>query len=88
MIFDFGQALQAYDVDEDEGMITVYFPFDQFGKAKAALGDSLHPKVFELEYRPLTTIQVASESEAKHIIELAEAIEELTDVHNVFSNLE
>jgi len=88
VIFDFGQALQAYDVEEEEGTITVYFPFDQFGKAKTALGATLHPKVFELEYRPLTTIQVPSEVEAKHVIELAEAIEELTDVHNVFSNLE
>lgn len=87
-VFEFGQALQAYDIDEKEGTITVYFPFDQFGKAKAALGDTLHPTLFELEYRPLSRIEVPSEVEAKHIMELAEAIEELTDVHNVFSNLE
>jgi len=88
VIFDFGQALQAYDIDEGEGTITVYFPFDQFGKAKTALGDTLHPKLFDVEYRPLSRIQVQSEVEAKHIIELGEAIEELTDVHNVFNNLE
>ena len=88
IVFDFGEALQAYDIDEGEGMITVYFPFDQFGKAKAALGTALHPKIFDIEYRPLSRIQVPSESEAKHVIELAEAIEELVDVHSVFSNLE
>jgi YebC/PmpR family DNA-binding regulatory protein len=87
-IFDFGEALQAYDIDEGEGMITVYFPFDQFGKAKAALGATLHPKRFDIEYRPLSHIQVPSEAEAKHIIELSEAIEDLTDVNAVFSNLE
>jgi YebC/PmpR family DNA-binding regulatory protein len=88
VIFDFGQALQAYDIDEGEGTITVYFPFDQFGKAKAALGDTLHPALFEVEYRPLSRIQVSSEEEAKQVLELSEAIEELADVNNVFTNLE
>ena len=88
IIFNFGQALNAYDIDEGEGIITVYFPFDQFGRAKEALGASLHPKIFDIEYRPLNRIQVASETEAKHVIELSEAIEELADVHSVFSNLE
>lgn len=87
-IFEFGEKLQAYDIDEGEGTITVYFPFDQFGKAKAALGASLHPKRFDVEFRPLSRIQVPSEVEAKHVIELAEAIEEIPDVHTVFSNLE
>lgn len=87
-IFEFGQTLQAYDIDEGEGSITVYFPFDQFGKAKAALGEALHPKLFEVEYRPLSRIQVSSEAEAKQVVELIEAIEDLADVHNVFSNLE
>lgn len=87
-IFNFGEKLQAYDVDEEQGTMTVYFPFDQFGKAKAALGSSLHPTRFDVEYRPLSPIAVATEADAKHVIELAEAIEELTDVHTVFSNLE
>jgi YebC/PmpR family DNA-binding regulatory protein len=86
-IFNFGQTLQAYDIDEGEGHITVYFPFDQFGRAKAALG-ALHPIRFDVEYRSLSPVQVPSEVEAKHVIELAEAIEELADVHTVFSNLE
>jgi len=88
IIFNFGEALQAYDIDEGEGAITVYFPFEHFGKAKAALGDKLHPKRFDVEYRSLSHIQVPSENEAKHVIELAEAIEDLADVHTVFNNLE
>lgn len=88
MIFEFGQKIQAYDIDEGEGKITVYFPFEQFGKAKEALGGVIHPTFSEIEYRPLSRIQVPSEIEAKHIMELMEAIEELDDVHNVFSNLE
>ncbi len=87
-IFAFGETLDAYDIDESEGAITVFFPFDHFGKAKAALGASLHPTRFDVEYRPLSPIQVASEAEAKHIIELSEAIEESADVNAVFSNLE
>jgi len=88
IIFDFAQALCAYDIDEEKDTITVYFPFDQFGKAKEALGSSLHPTLFDVEFRPLSPIAVSSEIEAKHIIELAEAIEEIGDVHAVFSNLE
>ena len=87
VIFDFSQALEAFDIDEAGDTITVYFPFDHFGRAKTALGDKLHPKLFDVEYRPLSPIEVSSEAEAKHIIELGEAIEELTDVHTVFSNL-
>jgi YebC/PmpR family DNA-binding regulatory protein len=87
-IFNFGEALNAYDIDEQEEIMTVYFPFEHFGKAKAALGTTLHPQRFDVEYRSLSPIQVPSESEAKHVIELAEAIEELADVHTVFSNLE
>lgn len=88
IIFNFGQALKAYDINEGEGIMTVYFPFDQFGRAKTALGSTLHPKLFDVEYRPLSTVHVSSEGEAKHVIELSQAIEELEDVHNVFSNLE
>ena len=88
IIFNFGQALEAYDIDEEGGMITVYFPFDHFGKAKAALGTALHPKLFEVEYRAISPFQVSSETEARHILDFSEALEELTDVHAVFSNLE
>jgi len=86
-VFEFGQALNAYDVDEGEGKITVYFPFELFGKAKEALG-ALHPVVSEIEYRPVSRIAVPSEHEARHILELSEAIEDLDEVHVVFTNLE
>lgn len=86
-VFEFGQALNAYDIDEGEGKITVYFPFELFGRAKSALG-TLNPVLSEIEYRPTSRIAVPSEQEARHIVELAEAIEELPDVHMVFTNLE
>lgn len=86
-VFEFGQALDAYDIDEGEGTITVYFPFEQFGRAKGALG-KLNPSVSEIEFRPLSRVSVPSEQEAKHIMELVEAIEDLPDVHMVFTNLE
>lgn len=86
-VFEFGQALDAYDVDEGEGTITVYFPFEQFGRARGALG-KLNPSVSEVEFRPLNRVAVPSEQEAKHVVELVEAIEDLPDVHMVFTNLE
>ena len=87
-VFEFSQALDAYDIDEGEGTLTVYFPFEKFGSAKAALGDMLKPTLFEIEYRPLSRIEVPSETEAKHVVELAEAVQDLADVNSVFSNLE
>ncbi len=86
-VFEFGQALDAYDIDEGEGTITVYFPFEQFGRARGALGE-LNPTVSEVEFRPLSRVAVPSEQEAKHVMELVEAIEDLPDVHMVFTNLE
>jgi len=86
-VFAFAESVQAYDIDEGEGKITVYFPFERFGSARGALG-ALTPSLSEVEYRPLTKVSVASGEQAQLIIRLVEELEDLDDVQHVFINLE
>ncbi len=86
-IFAFADSVQAYDIEEAESTVTVYFPFELFGKAKDLLG-GLKPKLSEIEYRPMSRLSVSTEDEAKKIIEIAEVLEALDDVHTVYTNLE
>jgi YebC/PmpR family DNA-binding regulatory protein len=86
-VFAFAEAIQAYDIDEGEGTITVYFPFESFGHSKEALG-TLVPTLAEVEYRGLSKIEVASQEEAQKVVDLVDAIEELDDVQRVYTNLE
>lgn len=86
-VFEFADKVQAYDIEEGEDVAAVYFPFELFGKAKDLLG-TLQPTVSEIEYRPLSRVSVASEAEAKKIVDIAETLEALDDVHTVYTNLE
>ena len=86
-VFAFAEAVHAYDIDEGEGTITVYFPFEEFGHSKEALG-TLSPTIADIEYRGLSKVGVASHEEAQKVIDLAEAIEDLGDVQHVYTNLE
>lgn len=87
MVFAFAETVHAYDIDEGEGTITIYFPFESFGEARVALG-ALVPTLSEIEYRPLSKVSVGSQDEAQKVIDVAEAIEELDDVQHVYMNLE
>lgn len=86
-VFVFADTLHAYDIEEVGSTITVFFPFELFGKAKDSLG-TLTPSLSEIEYRPLSLVNVNSEDEAKKVLDIAEALEALDDVHTVYTNLE
>lgn len=86
-IFTFADSVQAYDIDEGKEVATVFFPFEMFGKAKEKLG-ALNPSVSEIEYRPLSRVSVNSEEEARKVLDIAETLEALDDVHTVYTNLE
>ena len=86
-VFTFASKLDAIDIDEDKASYTVYVPFDHFGKIKEHL-DGLSPQSTEVEYRPNSLIKVSDDKTAKSILQLAEALESLEDVHRVFFNLD
>ncbi len=84
-VFSFADKISAFDIDEDDGSFTVYFPFVALGKVKGFLGD-LKGSAPELDYRPTTTLKIEDHNKAQKILNLVEALEEQDDVHKVFSN--
>lgn len=83
-IYEFAETMNAYDIEEEGESYSIYIPFQNAGKLKDHSSD-LKILSHEIEYRPLTTIQIPKEKEPS-IIELIEALENLDDVHNVYIN--
>ena len=55
----------------------------------AALEEAgLEPGASELSMVPTTTVEVASESEAKRVLRLIEALDDHDDVQNVYANFD
>lgn len=85
------EALLAYDIhdieQEDEGFIVTCNPrvLQDVKQAISALGLKVHEA--EVELVPRTTMKLQEEDEAR-AIEFLEALEELEDVQNVYSNLD
>lgn len=86
-VFQFAQNINAFDIDDDDDVFTVYFPFENLGKVKNYLS-GLNPEATEIDYKPLAYISVTDEETLKKIMGLIEALEELEDVHGVFANFQ
>jgi len=82
-------ALEAGAEDlemEEDGAATVLTTFESFGKVVDALREAeLAPDNAEVTMLPDTTIE-CSEDDALKVLRLIEALEELDDVQNVYSN--
>lgn len=85
-ILNFSEALNAIDIEQEKLEYYVYVPFEQYGKIKEALGP-LQPKNTEVDYKPLSPVEVGDTSSIDKIVELIQALEDLDDVHHVYSNL-
>lgn len=86
-VFNFAGALDATDIDDDKASYIVYVPFGNFGKIKNHL-EKLAPVSTEIEYKPISLITVPDEKTVRAILQLAESLEDLDDVHRVFFNLD
>jgi len=86
-VFEFAQSLKAIDFDEDENSYYVYIPFELFGRIKEHLL-KVKPRSTEILFKPQATVPQADEGEARRVGELVESLEELDDVHQVYSNRE
>jgi YebC/PmpR family DNA-binding regulatory protein len=84
-VFKIGEELQAFDINEDDSHFFVFFPFINFGLLKAHL-DNTKYDLAEVDYLPTIPVALDPEKEKK-ALELIEALEELDDVHHVYSNL-
>jgi YebC/PmpR family DNA-binding regulatory protein len=78
----------ADDIDNEEGAITVVTPWDALPEIAVALASGgLEAAAAEVTMLPSTTIAVEGE-QAETVLRLIDALEELDDVQNVFSNAE
>ncbi len=85
--FELGIEAGANDVLEDDGTIEILAPVESF----KVIADALHkagvqPTEAELRYTPKQEIELTPE-ETVSVLKALEAIEELDDVQNVYSNL-
>ncbi len=81
-------ALQggAQDVESDDGMIEVVTLPENFHSLQKIMKDAgLEAEISELIQRPLTTIEVSGDA-AEKVMKLIDALENLDDVQDVFTN--
>ena len=79
----------ADDATEEDGEIVVYTDMKQLGAVRDAIKEAgLEVADAELQYVPNSTIDVTESDQAKKIMKIMDAIEELDDVVNTFSNFD
>lgn len=86
-IMEFAEKIESTDFVEEKGELYLFFPPSKLAQISTELGEltpSLSP---ELIYRPLSSITL-SDVQKEEIEVLIEALEELSDVQTVFSNVE
>lgn len=86
-IFQFADTIHAFDVDQDEVSFTIFFPYEELGRIKDHL-QSLTPVSTEVDFKPSTVISIRDKHIASKIITLMNLLEELDDVHKVYSNFD
>jgi len=78
----------AEDVETEAGYITVYTPTASFEKVKAALDKAgISAESAEVSMRPTNTIHLEGD-QARKVVKLVEALEDLDDVQKVHANFE
>jgi len=86
-VFKFADEISAFDIDEDVESYFIYFPYENLGKIpeKTYLSSEVNP---ELDYKPMAYVRINEASTAKKILNLVTELENIEDVHKVFSNFD
>jgi len=85
-IMDIALEAGADDVDSADGLIEVVTSKADYLRVERALNDAgLKPQMSELIQRPASTIELAGD-DAERVAKLIDALEQLDDVQNVFTN--
>jgi YebC/PmpR family DNA-binding regulatory protein len=86
-VFKFAEEIQSFDIDEDEENYYIYIPFENIGKIpeKTDISSEINP---ELDYKPLNYVKITDAGTAKKILNLVTQIEDIDDVHKVYSNFD
>ncbi len=83
-LFEFASTHNASDFYEDDHEFVAFFPYEDLGKIKHYT-TALALQSVEEEYKATTTVPVDTATGDK-LSELIGALEELDDVHNVYTN--
>lgn len=84
-LFNFAEKVQAFDIRETEISFIVYFPFENLKLASNNLV-KITSNQPEIVYLPISSIELKKDNEKQKIMETVEALENLDDVHRVFTN--
>ena len=85
--FEFCVSLNVNDVIENDNSFDVETDLEVFSQTLEALENKYSvPQFTSLEWKPLNTIEISNQDDAKSLLILLEKLEELDDVQNVFAN--
>ena len=85
--FEFCVSLNINDVIENDNSFDVETDLEVFSQTLEALENKYSvPQFTSLEWKPLNTIEISNQDNAKSLLILLEKLEELDDVQNVFAN--
>ena len=85
--FEFCVSLDINDVVENDNSFDVETDLEIFSQTLEALENKYSvPQFTSLEWKPLNTIEISNQDDAKSLLILLEKLEELDDVQNVFAN--
>ena len=85
--FEFCVSLNINDIIENDNSFDVETDLEVFSQTLEALENKYSvPQFTSLEWKPLNTIEISNQDDAKSLLILLEKLEELDDVQNVFAN--
>ncbi len=85
--FEFCVSLNVNDVIENDNSFDVETDLEAFSQTLETLENKYSvPQFTSLEWKPLNTIEISNQDDAKSLLILLEKLEELDDVQNVFAN--
>ena len=85
--FEFCVSLNINDVIENDNSFDVETDLEAFSQTLETLENKYSvPQFTSLEWKPLNTIEISNQDDAKSLLVLLEKLEELDDVQNVFAN--
>ena len=84
-VLEFADKIKAFDIDKDDESYNIYFPYENLGKVNEYQGE-LRTQRVEVDYKPMSEMEIADEKTVKKVLNLIENLENLDDVHKVFTN--
>ena len=85
--FEFCIGLNINDIIENDDSFDIETDLEVFSQTLESLeGKYSVAKFSSLEWKPLNSIEISNEDDARSLLVLLEKLEELNDVQNVFSN--